>query len=158
MRPKALQHPIVSHSRPPRDADRHSQPVPAMPPGNAVADGESLADWIGTLLLIQPLQIETWDTKLGEAVVLVAYVIAVDEAAGYKVLGEVPIFWQHVKQAVLEATNETQPWTMGVISHGKRAYFLNPPTPKQAVLAGSALASWQAAEAIAAEQSDDEPF
>jgi hypothetical protein len=134
----------------------------ALPEGkSAVAQGERLGDYLGSLLLIQPLQTETWDTSMGEAVVLVSYVLVVNEGGGFRDLGETPIFWNAVKQTVIEATNETQRWTVGVLSKGKRAFFLNPPTPEQAVTAGNALAAWQQAQAIAASTAggeDEESF
>ena len=36
MRPKALQHPIMRHRRPPRHADRHAQPIAPMTPDGLI--------------------------------------------------------------------------------------------------------------------------
>jgi hypothetical protein len=140
----------TAHSQQKLDGSENRPSVPATGGIGAVNEYEAirLDTFLNHLLLICPLQHEEWDTSMGEADVLVSYILDVTYSLNiedntveveYDDLGEMPVFWARVKRQLDAQTSAEEPWTLGKLIKPGNAYQLQAPTAEDLRAAEVAL-------------------
>jgi hypothetical protein len=148
--------PETAHSQQKLD-ETAKRPLP--PISGGIAGAEEIAttqmdSLVNHLLLICPLQHEEWETTMGDADVLVSYILDIryelstednSVSVDWDDLGELPIFWQRVKKQLDEQASAERPWVLGKLTRPGRAYEITAPLPEDYRAAEVVLAEYREA-------------
>lgn len=127
--------------------------------------GGLLSDIIETnpLLAVKSLGVEMIDTpnnpngQLESEATILQTIEVTDGDGGFIDHGECPAFWTYLRRQVAEQTDAENPWLVGHIVKGRRAYRLEPPTPAELEAASRAIGLYlaQTADNGAEPEGDD---